>query len=74
MSKTSFKYNKKKQKPTVIVKDSKGNDLKEGTDYTVSYSNKNSKKVGEYTVTVTFKGNYEGSKKLTYQIKPKGVL
>ena len=73
LSKTSFKYNKKVQKPTVTIKDCKGKALKEGTDYTIKYSNKNSKKVGEYTVTITFKGNYEGSKELTYQIKPKEV-
>ena len=47
--------------------------MKSGTDYTVAYSNKNSKKVGQYTVTITFKGNYTGTKKLTYKINPKGV-
>ena len=73
LSKTSFKYNKKIQKPTVTIKDCEGKKLKEGTDYTIKYSNKKSKKVGEYTVTITFKGIYEGSKKLTYQIKPNGV-
>ena len=73
LSKTEFKYNKKVQKPTVTVKDSNGKVLKNGTDYTVSYLNNSSKKVGQYTVTITFKGNYTGTKKLTYKINPKGV-
>ena len=73
LSKTSFTYNKEVQKPTITIKDSKGKKLKEGTDYNIKYSNKKSKKVGEYTVTITFKGNYTESKKLAYTIKPKGI-
>ena len=73
LSKTEFTYNKKAQKPSVVVKDSKGKVLKNGTDYTVTYSNKNSKKIGSYKVIVTFKGNYKGTKELTYQINPKGT-
>ena len=73
LSKTLFTYNKKVQKPSVTIKDRTGKVLKDGTDYTLSYSNKNSKKVGEYKVTVTFKGDYSGSKTLTYQITPKGT-
>ena len=34
LSKTSFTYNGKTQKPTVTVKDSKGKTLRNGTDYT----------------------------------------
>ena len=73
LSKTDFTYNKKIQKPSVVVKDSKGKVLKNGIDYTVTYSNKNSKKIGSYKVIVTFKGNYKGSKELKYQINPKGT-
>ena len=73
LSKTLFTYNEKVQKPSVTIKDRTGKVLKDGTDYTISYSNKNSKKVGEYKVTVTFKGDYSGSKTLTYQITPKGT-
>ena len=73
LSKMSFTYNNKEQKPSVTIKDRTGKVLKDGTDYTISYSNKNSKKVGEYKVTVTFKGDYSGSKTLTYQITPKGT-
>ena len=72
LSATSYKYTGKVNKPSVTVKDAKGNTIP-ASNYIVTYSNKNSKKVGEYTVTITFKENYEGSKKLTYHIKPKGV-
>ena len=72
LSKTSLTYNGKTQKPTVTVKDNKGKTLKNGTDYTVKYS-KGCKKTGQYTVTVTFKGNYSGTKTLTFKIVPKGT-
>ena len=41
-------------------------------DYNVSYP-KGMKNVGKYTVKVTFKENYKGSKSLTYSINPKGT-
>lgn len=69
LSKTSYTYNGKVKKPSVTVKDSNGNKLKEGTDYTVSYSS-GCKKVGQYSVKISFKGNYCGSKTLTFKIKP----
>ncbi len=72
LSKTSLVYNGKVQKPTVTVKDSSGKALKSGTDYSVAYSS-GCKNVGQYTVTVTFKGNYSGTKKLTFNIIPKGT-
>ena len=56
----------------MTVKDSKGKALKNGTDYTVSYP-KGMKNVGKYTVKVTLKGNYSGSKSMTYNINPKGT-
>lgn len=55
--------------PTVTVKDSEGNKLVEGTDYTVS-GNESQKKIGEYKITVTFTGNYAGTETLTYAIVP----
>ncbi len=73
LSKTKFTYNKKVQKPAISVKDSNNKVLKEGTDYTVEYSNKKSKNVGQYQVTIIFKGNYSGTKKLKYTINPKGT-
>ena len=72
LSKTACTYNGKVQKPSVTVKDSKGKALKNGTDYTVSYP-KGMKNVGKYTVKVTLKGNYSGSKSMTYNINPKGT-
>ena len=72
LSKTAYTYNGKVQKPSVTVKDSKGKALKNGTDYTVSYSS-GCKNVGRYTVKVTLKGNYSGSKSMTYNINPKGT-
>ena len=72
LSKTAYTYNGKVQKPSVTVKDSKGKALKNGTDYTVSYP-KGMKNVGKYTVKVTLKGNYSGSKSMIYNINPKGT-
>ena len=72
LSNDTFTYDGKAKQPTVTVKDSKGNTLKNGTDYTVKYSS-GRKNVGKYTVTVTFKGKYSGTKKLTFKIKPRST-
>ena len=72
LSKTTLKYNGKTQKPTVTVKNSNGTKLKEGKDYTVKYA-KGCKNVGQYTVTITLKGKYSGTKTLTFKIVPKGT-
>lgn len=69
LNKSSYTYTGKEIKPDVTVKDSKGKTLKAGTDYTVAF--KNNKEIGKATVTVTFKGNYSGTKKLTLSILPK---
>ena len=73
LSTYNFTYNGKVQKPNVIVKDSAGKALKLNTDYTVTYSNANSKNVSKYTVTIKLKGNYSGSKTIGYCINPKGT-
>lgn len=70
LSKYSFSYNGKVQKPIIILGD--GKKLKEGEDYTITWSNASSKKIGKYTVTVTGKGKYQGTAKATYKINPKG--
>ncbi|MFR5876178.1 MAG: leucine-rich repeat domain-containing protein [Eubacterium sp.] len=67
LSKTTYTYDGKAKKPSVTVKDSKGNTLKNGTDYTVSYSS-GRKELGTYTVKVTFKGKYSGKKSLKFKI------
>lgn len=69
LSKTSFVYNGKVQKPVVTVKNSKGK-LPESY-YSVSFS-KGLTNVGTYSVVVRMKGNFTGSKSLTYKIIPKG--
>ena len=71
LNKTAYTYNGKVQKPSVTVKDSKGKALK-STDYKIDYP-KGMKNVGKYTVKVTLKGNYSGSKSMTYNINPKGT-
>ena len=41
--------------------------------FEVFLSYKDNKNVGTATVTIKFKGDYEGTKKLTFTIKPKGT-
>lgn len=72
LSKTAYTYNGKVQCPDEVVKDRTGKALTGGMDYNVSYS-KGMKNVGKYTVKVTFKENYSGSKSMTYSINPKGT-
>ena len=55
--------------PTPIVWDREGNALTEGVDYTLSYPG-NSSNVGTYEMVITFKGNYSGTKVLTFEILP----
>ena len=45
--------------------------LVRGTDYTLSYAN--NKKAGKATITIKGKGNYKGTKKATFIIKPAKV-
>ncbi|MBQ4467433.1 MAG: FMN-binding protein [Firmicutes bacterium] len=67
LSKTSYTFNNKVQKPT--IKTIGGKTLKEGTDYKATWSNKSSKNAGKYTVTIKGIGKYTGETKATYQIK-----
>ena len=72
LSKTSFAYNAKTQKPT--VKTIGGEKLALGTDYSMTIKNSKGstvtspKAVGTYTVIVTGKGSYTGTAKATYKI------
>ena len=70
LSKTSYIYNGKAKKPSVVVK-AADTVLKKNTDYTVTY--KNNKKVGKASVVITGKGNYLGTKTLTFKINPKST-
>ena len=72
LSQISYTYNGKVKTPAVIAKDSNGTVLQEGTDYEVTYTG-NRKSIGQYTVHVTLKGKYSGTKELTYEIVPKGT-
>ncbi len=72
LSNKKYTYDGKNKTPAVTVKDSKGNTLKKDTDYTVTYPKKR-KSIGKYTVKVTFKGKYSGTKKITYEIVPAKV-
>ncbi len=66
---TSYAYTGKVITPAVTVKDSDGNTLKEDVDYTVTYPD-GRKSIGKYTVKVTLKGDYSGSKKVSFTITP----
>ena len=63
-------YTGKAIKPSVSV-EYKGTKLTKDTDYTVSY--KNNKNMGTATITVKGKGNFTGTKKVTFKITPKKV-
>lgn len=71
LSKTSYTYNGKAQKPSVTVKDSNGNNIDSG-NYTVTYA-KGRKNVGVYSLSINFKGNYSGTIIKTFTIKPKNT-
>ena len=66
LSTSTYAYDGKAKKPGVTVK-LNGKTLKNGTDYTVSYSNNT--KIGIATVKITGKGNYTGSISKTFKIK-----
>ena len=70
LSKTSFNYNAKVQKPTVTVK--YGTKKLSSSAYSVKFTT-GCKNVGAYTVKVTLKGNYSGSKSVSYTINPKNT-
>lgn len=68
LSQNSYNYSGKVKCPSVTVKDRLGNRL----NASIKYSNKKSKKIGSYTVTVTIStAYYDVSNVLTYTIGPK---
>ncbi len=68
LSATSYTYNGKTKTPTVTVKGSNGKTISK-SNYTVKYAS-GRKNVGKYKVTITFKGNYSGTKTLYFKINP----
>lgn len=76
LSKYTFNYNGKTQKPILTIKYDKKT-LKEGTDYEITYTAVNTQSnaiyksnADTYEVNVTFKGNYAGTAKIDYMIAP----
>ena len=67
LSKSTYVYDGKAKKPSVTVKLG-GKTLKNGTDYTVSYSN--NKNIGTATVKIVGKGDYTGTIGKTFKISP----
>lgn len=69
LSYTKTTVNNKVKTPSVTVKDAAGKVLEEGTDYDVDYAD-GRKAIGKYSVKITMKGNYSGSKTLYFYILP----
>lgn len=70
LSTKSFTYNGEQKKPSTTVR-LNGNTLKNGKDYTVSFSN--NKNAGTAIVKIKGKGNYTGSKKVYFTINPASI-
>lgn len=70
LSKTSYTYNGKIQKPSVTVKD--GTSILDGSNYTVTYAS-GLKNAGMYKIEVKMKGNYSGSATKSFRIDAKNV-
>ena len=66
---TAYTYNGSVKNPTIVVKDAEGKILLKNKDYTVKVP-AGRKAVGKYTYKVTFQGNYDGTKTLSFTIKP----
>lgn len=71
LSATYYTYDGKVKKPSVSVKGSNGKAIS-SKYYTVTYSN-GRKNIGQYTVAIKFKGNYSGTVRKTFIIRPKGT-
>lgn len=69
LSTTEYVNNGSVRTPSVTVKDTKGKTLKRGVDYVVSYEDGRNTP-GKYTVKITFKGKYEGVKRVYFNIIP----
>ncbi len=67
---TAYSYNGTSKTPAIKITHNE-NTLKKDTDYTVSY--KNNKAIGTATATIKGKGNYTGTKTLTFKINPARV-
>ena len=73
LSKTRFAYDGKRKAPAVEIRDAKGNLLRQKRDYTLRYDT-GRKRLGVYTVTVSFRRSYAGEKTLHFQIVPRSPV
>ena len=64
-------YTKGSTTPSWIITTDDGDVLESGKDFTVSY--KNNKKPGAATATIKGKGNYDGTKTISFQINKKAL-
>ena len=72
LSKDVYVFNGNAKKPSVSVKDSRGNAVS-SKYYTVKYD-KDCASIGKHNLTISFSGKmYGGSRKLTYKILPNNV-
>ncbi|MEE1037679.1 MAG: lectin like domain-containing protein [Eubacterium sp.] len=71
LSATKLLRNGENRSPYPIIKTSNGTKLTYGTDYTYSYGSSSRKGVGRYSVTITFKNKYSGTKKMWFTIVPR---
>lgn len=71
LSGTAFTYTGKAKKPKATVITTKGKKLKQGTDYTISYSG--NVKIGTAKATIKFKGKYTGKVVRKFKINPVGT-
>lgn len=72
LSATKFTYDGKVKNPVLTIKDSAGKSLVKGRDYILT-TPKGRKNVGKYTYEILLKGNYSGTKTLSFVINPKGT-
>ncbi|MBE6029055.1 MAG: hypothetical protein E7226_02760 [Clostridiales bacterium] len=66
LSRTTFSYNGKDQKPEVVKIG--GKELTYGTDYVVNWHDKSSVEPGTYSMDIWARGHYRGALKATYRI------
>lgn len=72
LSNSQYSYTGSIQRPRVYVKDENGNDLS-SDQYTVVYNTFTSTDPGEYTITVTGKGDYYGVTEASYNIRKRHI-
>lgn len=72
LSKSSYTYNGKNQKPAVVLSDRNGNTLN-SVSYSIQYP-KVAKNIGRYTLMITLSADqYEGTQEVTFDIVPQKI-